>query len=655
VLLSPKKKVWYLTRLGEGDATYVLETFPVVIGSGENCDWILEHFSVSEAHAQINKGDDGLLLCDLESTNGTYVSDHRVNTVPILAKGKFPLTIRFGAVMCELGLGKPPAEKPKSNETEEDPWFYERDGREYGPFTVAQFFEAVDAGQLRPDDQVWQSSDDFRVDAYKVQGLFDNLQPPTEHTVELEEVPTPSMGSHGHGTVTCPYCWYHFNPEEALFIATHPELIGDLVLGQDDAQRFLPDRFTPEGLALDAKGMRCPDVACPRCHLRLPALALSCPPLFLSIVGAPASGKSYFLASSIWKLRTVLPSIFGQAFSDADAQVNQWLNDYEERIFFHSGSSRIQPIVKTDETAPHVYREVQLDEMRIFLPLPCMFSMSPIAASTSGKNDAARCLVLYDNAGEHFQVGHDSILRPGTQHLVHSESLVFLFDPLADPRFRSFLEQEASVAPGQASAVHRQDVILVEMISRIRKHLGLTGGELYEKPLVLCLSKADVFGELIQVQEDPWLYDDEAGGHALDLCAIAEASYLVRQLLLQYAPEVVTTVESFARRVVYMPISSLGHNPTEEGVDASKIQARWVEVPMLYVLAKTGHIPSLGPSDHKSDVDVEVDRRGHILRFRSPETGTMHEVPWHYSGYELPCTRSGKRFRVPHVDQAPSI
>ena len=63
--------------------------------------------------------------------------------------------------------------------------------------------------------------------------------------------------------VTCPHCWHNFAPEQALWIAEHPDLLGDSRLGADQPQRFLPTRFSVEGAALDraaslAMGWRVP-------------------------------------------------------------------------------------------------------------------------------------------------------------------------------------------------------------------------------------------------------------------------------------------------------------------------------------------------------------------------------------------------------------
>lgn len=110
--------------------------------------------------------------------------------------------------------------------------------------------------------------------------------------------------------VTCPHCWHHFPPEETLWISQHPDLLGDARLGGDHQRRFLPARFTVEGDAIDAKGFPCQSLACPNCHLSVPRALLELQPLFASILGAPASGKSYFLAAMTWQLRQEPGALF---------------------------------------------------------------------------------------------------------------------------------------------------------------------------------------------------------------------------------------------------------------------------------------------------------------------------------------------------------
>ena len=118
--------------------------------------------------------------------------------------------------------------------------------------------------------------------------------------------------------VTCPHCWKEFPPDRALWIAQHPDLVGDPRLGADQPQRFLPTRFNVQGAAIDARGFACHGLACPNCHLAVPRSMFETRPMFLSILGSPASGKSYFLAAMTWRLRSVLPKYFAVGFNDAD-------------------------------------------------------------------------------------------------------------------------------------------------------------------------------------------------------------------------------------------------------------------------------------------------------------------------------------------------
>src|SRR5437763_742231 len=147
--------------------------------------------------------------------------------------------------------------------------------------------------------------------------------------------------------VTCPHCWHVFAPENALWVAQHPDLVGDPRLGADQPQRFLPTRFTVEGAALDSRGFACHGLACPHCHLSVPRAMFEMEPVFLSVLGAPASGKSYFLASMTWMLRSTLPKHFGLAFGDADPVSNNRLQEYEELQFLNPNQDALVAIEKT--------------------------------------------------------------------------------------------------------------------------------------------------------------------------------------------------------------------------------------------------------------------------------------------------------------------
>src|SRR5947207_1648505 len=131
----------------------------------------------------------------------------------------------------------------------------------------------------------------------------------------------------------CPHCWHEFIVDQTHWISEHGSLLGDGVLGPQEHRRFLPSHFDPMGHALDARGTTCFRLACPRCHLQIPRALLELEPLFVSIVGAPASGKSYFLAAAANELRRILPGDFQVEFADAEPALNQHLIDAESAVF----------------------------------------------------------------------------------------------------------------------------------------------------------------------------------------------------------------------------------------------------------------------------------------------------------------------------------
>src|SRR5688572_9336201 len=143
---------------------------------------------------------------------------------------------------------------------------------------------------------------------------------------------------------TCPHCWHHFAIEDTNWIAEHGSLLGDLVLGRQEQRRFLPSHFDPNGNAIDARGDKCFRLACPRCHLQIPRAALEIEPIFVSILGAPASGKSYFLAAPSNELRRIMPGDFHVDFADVEPTLNQHLLDAEAAVFSTSAPGKLVPL-----------------------------------------------------------------------------------------------------------------------------------------------------------------------------------------------------------------------------------------------------------------------------------------------------------------------
>ena len=414
--------------------------------------------------------------------------------------------------------------------------------------------------------------------------------------------------------IICPHCWEHFAPEKVLWISEHQDLLGDPKLGPEQPQRFLPTRFTVAGEALDARGFACQQLACPNCHLAVPRAFLEMEPLFLSIFGAPASGKSYLLAAMTWELRKVLPLNFAMSFSDADPVLNRVLNEYEESLFSSPRADELVPLanlIRKTEEQGDLYDMVAYGTQNVSYPRPFVFAMQPAPGHPNAPKAEylSRVICLYDNAGESFQPGKDTVSSPVTRHMAQSRCLFFVFDPTQDSRFRKHCDEK--VGPASAAKMSRQEPILQEAAARIRRHVGLKQTDKHSRPLIVIVTKCDAWLHLTgeDPSQEPWKQVPsghmgeqkiDVALHAFDTNAIERCSQLVRMLLLKHCPEIVTGAEGFATHVTYIPVSAVGWETKVD--DASGLLSLrpedtapyWVTVPFLFAVCRS--VPGLVPS-----------------------------------------------------------
>jgi hypothetical protein len=266
-------------------------------------------------------------------------------------------------------------------------------------------------------------------------------------------------------------------------------------------------------------------------------------------------------------------------------------------------------------------------------------------------------LVLYDNAGEHFQSGRDSASDPGTRHLVQSEGMFFVFDPTKNVAFRELCESEDPQMRAGAR-VERQEPLLTEALERIKRHSGNASREDLDRPLVVIVTKYDAWQSLLNWDlPQPWTPADEMSVAGLDQARLRATSLAVRDLLQRVTPEVVATAESFSSRVIYLPTSALGHSPTlhqqENGAEAllvrpCDVRPVWVAVPMLYMLALFGMIPVV-KTGKTPDMPVAEDSRpsGDKVTLTVPGTERQMKVPQSYRGSVVRCPRTGRWFWLP--------
>jgi hypothetical protein len=332
---------------------------------------------------------------------------------------------------------------------------------------------------------------------------------------------------------------------------------------------------------------------------------------FFSILGSPSSGKSYFLASSLWKLRTTLSQRFAISFQDSDPVANHKLHEYEESLFHTTKSGSLVSLPKT-ELDGDLYEQVEAEPGRIMLlPRPFVFRLRTLPNHPHALNgrQLGRAMCLYDNAGEHFLPGAQTANSPGTRHLSVSRSLLFLFDPTQHPGIRRACEGRSADPQIRDEMVSfRQDHILNEATRRIRAEMGLRQDQRDQRPLIVVLTKYDAWSSLIGSRplNNDWAF--ESGPHdisRLKVGLLKELSNRFRTMLLKYAPELVAAAEAFSEDVIWIPVSALGTSPEEIpdvapvgnppraalGIRPEKIQPQWSEIPLLYAIHRT--IPGL--------------------------------------------------------------
>ena len=404
--------------------------------------------------------------------------------------------------------------------------------------------------------------------------------------------------------VICPNCWQSFRPEDVLFIAKHQDLVGDDIAGTNEFLRFKPEHFTTKGEAIDPKGYKTSDMACPRCHLQVAESLIEVAPLFISMIGAPASGKSYLLTTMTWELRRLLPKAW-LIYSDADPVANSALHEYEQALFLNPNPDRPTEIRKTQRDDPRLHRTAIIEGAPIRFPVPFQFSLwpGPEHPRYAYASQIGRVVVIYDNAGEDFLPGAEEGNSAVVQHLARSQILLALFDPTQDPRFRAQCSSDDpqlahGLRPGADKPVVllRQETILREAAVRVRRYLGMSQDQRLRKPLVVVVPKFDIWADQagVDIETEPYIDGDEDNPMRMDLRRVEATSKILRDLFRELCPEFVATAENLSEVVRYIPVSSLGTSPelvrrakqTFYGIRPKDIKPKWVSVPLTYCLCK---------------------------------------------------------------------
>lgn len=405
------------------------------------------------------------------------------------------------------------------------------------------------------------------------------IQPPEDAEVNAE-----------HGEFTCPVCWLRFDRGDAMNVAVHASLRGDPVLGEAAMQRFFATRYNDKGQALDAMNLPTTELACPHCRRKMPPGFLDTKHHIFSVVGAPSSGKSYYLSVLVKLLQQSLFQRFRVTFRDADPSENVILTQMKTSLF-SAGTPQDAYLAKTDlegalyETLPRYGRKVRL-------PKPFIFRLS---SAEHASQEAS--IVFYDNAGEHFEPTRNSADSPGAQHIAVASGIFFLFDPLHSAEFRTRLNGVKD--PQMAiQRIDQQDVILAESEVRIKSLLGLDAKQRVATPLAFMIGKCDTWMKSFDTASLlPTIVEGK-----VHLGNLRANSTRLRDFMMEIVPHVVANAEAISSNVMYFAISPLGTSPvefldrdgsTKIGPDPRQLNPINVDTPTIWVLSQL--MPELIP------------------------------------------------------------
>ncbi len=364
-----------------------------------------------------------------------------------------------------------------------------------------------------------------------------------------DAMPEPAENPAGEA-LRCPCCWEFFKAADILSIASHPNLMGDTILGADAMQRFLPEFCNHAGLPLDACGVPCSEYACPHCHSKLPPFFTQTQQHIISLVGVPAAGKSYYLTAMVHELETMFPRDFGMPFRDADPEMNEPLNEMRMRLF--TAQTPQEAYIAKTQMQGRLYHKVWRQGLVVNMPRPFIYNLN--------KGTETHSLVLYDNAGEDFQPGRDSALTPGSHHLSVASGILFLFDPTANPGFRQLLQE--SQDPQLRNSLYRpgrQAMLLAESEMRLRTRLNLPPSEKLDIPLAIIIGKSDTWIHLLGPEP---LLPAVRNGMFMNEHVNVNSTRL-RQFIFNIAPHICTNAEAISSNVRYFAASALGESPVE--------------------------------------------------------------------------------------------
>ena len=390
----------------------------------------------------------------------------------------------------------------------------------------------------------------------------------------------------------CPFCFAKTNTREIIFQCVNPNctwkdqvrtaFLHDLPLSLVDENRAenhptvwkarAPGFFSRFFGAANPDSGECPDChlrstirVCPECHSPFPHGVDDLSNMVIAIVGAKETGKSHYIAVLIQRIRQLYKSFNWTLSAMDDETINLYKSHFYNPLYIS------QPARTLDVT--------QSARANAVVKKPLLYSLS----MTSRNRYHSVTLAFFDTAGE--DMDDERQMRIINRYIYNASGIIILLDPLQLPNVRS--KFESGNLP-QAGNTYGGDIIN-RISNLIRTGSGVSRNSKISIPLAVTFSKIDMMRDILG--GDSPVFQQSRHRNCLNLREFEGLSGHIRDWIDQLDTQQTLVQQTLDYTDVgFFGVSSLGGNPSSDGLLPFAPCPMRVEDPFLWILWKKGFI-----------------------------------------------------------------
>ncbi|MEN6313235.1 MAG: hypothetical protein ABFD25_03185 [Clostridiaceae bacterium] len=388
--------------------------------------------------------------------------------------------------------------------------------------------------------------------------------------------------------IICPHCFEEFEPEEAVFRASHhSDEDEDFMLQEDEVlNRFrrmfqmaelgemecvIKSEDVPEenkkrvdgGVLIevvDKLGVKTDKRLCPYCHNILPSSAGRAPSNIISFVGASQVGKTVYMTSLIHMLQNETARNFDAACMPIDINdYRKFKEDYETPLF--ENGILLDPTQKEKRMEPFIFELTFKDRSR-----------PPLT------------LVFFDIAGE--GTTDPEYLELKAKHIRKSVGILFLVDPLQIKTIRDKISLQKGDNPGEFTSEY--DEARDVFIALYQKFFSKNDYGRTDVPVAIILTKSDMLRLLNDEEyfrENSNVFRNYIHREYFNFNEFENINGEVGRFFDKVDRPFKDALDIYFTNSAYFAVSAIGSNPVNQRVQGI-VEPLRVDEPLLWILNK---------------------------------------------------------------------